>query len=319
MEVCLSGAQPDRVPVALWRHFPVDDQTPEGLAQAALQFQRTFDFDLVKLTPESSFCLKDWGARDEWRGATEGTRDYTHRIIQNPEDWLKLRVLDPYQGHLKAQLDCLKTVCSELGEQTPVLQTIFSPLSQAKNLVGSGQLLVHLRKYPDLLRNGLSVILESTLRFIEAAKKTGIAGIFFAVQHAQYGLLSPQEYLEFGRAFDLEALAATQDLWLNMLHLHGVDVMFELVSDFPVQIINWHDQETPPSLSQARSLFPGVLCGGIQREASMVLGTPQDVAAEAQRAIQVTGGKRFLLGTGCVVPITAPYGNLLAARKSVEK
>ena len=32
LETCLSGVQPDRTPVALWRHFPVDDQTPAGLA-----------------------------------------------------------------------------------------------------------------------------------------------------------------------------------------------------------------------------------------------------------------------------------------------
>jgi uroporphyrinogen decarboxylase len=50
----------------------------------------------------------------------------------------------------------------------------------------------------------------------------------------------------------------------------------------------------------------------------MVLGTPESVEKEAREAIQVTDGKRFILGTGCVVPITAPYGNIMAARKSVE-
>ena len=50
LETCLTGQKPDRTPVALWRHFPVDDQTPEGLAAATLNFQSTFDFDLVKVT-----------------------------------------------------------------------------------------------------------------------------------------------------------------------------------------------------------------------------------------------------------------------------
>jgi uroporphyrinogen decarboxylase len=57
LETCLSGVRPDRTPVALWRHFPVDDQIPAGLAAATIDFQRTFDFDLVKVTPASSFCL----------------------------------------------------------------------------------------------------------------------------------------------------------------------------------------------------------------------------------------------------------------------
>jgi uroporphyrinogen decarboxylase len=48
------------------------------------------------------------------------------------------------------------------------------------------------------------------------------------------------------------------------------------------------------------------------------LGTPEQVIAEARDAIEQTGGQRFILGTGCVVPITAPYGNLLAARKVVD-
>ncbi|HBY07699.1 MAG TPA: uroporphyrinogen decarboxylase, partial [Chloroflexi bacterium] len=69
LETCLSGQIPDRTPVALWRHFPVDDQTPAGLAAATLNFQHNFDFDLVKVTPSSSFCLRDWGIGDEWRGA----------------------------------------------------------------------------------------------------------------------------------------------------------------------------------------------------------------------------------------------------------
>jgi uroporphyrinogen decarboxylase len=118
----------------LWRHFPVDDQRPEELAYAILDFQRNYDFDLVKVTPASSFCIKDWGADDEWRGNTEGTRDYGYRVVHAPDDWLKLRQLDPYEGSLGNQLTCLRMVCDELGSDVPVLQTIFSPLAQAKNL-----------------------------------------------------------------------------------------------------------------------------------------------------------------------------------------
>ena len=74
MEACLSGQKLDRPPIALWRHFPVDDQSPQRLAAATLQWQKTYDWDLVKVTPASSFALKDWGAEDQWRGDGEGTR-----------------------------------------------------------------------------------------------------------------------------------------------------------------------------------------------------------------------------------------------------
>lgn len=318
MQICLSGELPDRSPVALWRHFPVDDQSPESLARATLAWQEWFDFDLVKVTPESSFCLKDWGAQDEWNGATEGTRTYTQRVIQHPEDWLNLTPLDPEQGYLAGQLTCLRLVCERLAPETPVIQTIFNPLSQAKNLVGAENLILHLRQFPDAVHAGLKTIVESSLRFIEAARTTGIAGIFYAIQHAQHSLLTVEEYRQFGRVYDLQVLEAAQDMWLNMLHLHGNDVMFNDVCDYPVQVLNWHDQETFPSLSVGQMLFPGTVCGGIRREKSLVLGNPQAIRLDARQAIGATGGRRFILGTGCVTPITAPYGNILALRQSVE-
>lgn len=318
LETVLAGDRPDRVPVALWRHFPVDDQYPELLADATIAFQKAFDFDLVKVTPASSFCTKDWGARDEWRGASEGTRDYTVRVIDRPEDWANLNVLDPSKGYLGAQLDCLHRITVALGPDVPVIQTIFNPLAQAKNLVGGAKLLVHIRQHPDLVKQGLATIAETTRDFIQAAIQTGIAGIFYAVQHAQYHLLTPLEYQSFGSAFDLPILESAQKLWLNMLHLHGENVMFDLFADYPIGILNWHDQETPPDLAEGIRLFRGVVCGGLQRERTLVLGTPEQVRFEAQQAIQATGGRRFILGTGCVVPITAPRANLLTAREAVE-
>ncbi len=318
LETCLAGEKPDRSPVALWRHFPVDDQTPEGLAAAIVKFQREYDFDLVKVTPASSFCLKDWGIQDEWTGAEEGTRDYVKRVIHHPEDWEKLEFLPPTEGHLGAQLKCLRYIVNEVGSATPVIQTIFSPLSQAKNLVGPEKLLVHLRKYPDAIHAGLKTITENVLQFTEAALNTGIDGVFYAVQHAQYGLLSEDEYLIFSKQYDVESLQPAQAGWLNMLHLHGEDVMFDQVADLPVQILNWHDRETWPSLAEATERFPGALCGGLRRYELIMLGTPDEIKSEARDAIEATNGTRFILGTGCVTPIKVPHGNLLAARKAVE-
>ena len=105
LEASIANETVDRPAIALWRHFPVDDQSPDSLAEATISFQRDFDFDLVKVTPASSYCVRDWGAVDEWRGAAEGTREYTRRVIQNPEDWENLAVLDPLKGSLGAQLE----------------------------------------------------------------------------------------------------------------------------------------------------------------------------------------------------------------------
>ncbi|MBU0705422.1 MAG: uroporphyrinogen decarboxylase, partial [Chloroflexi bacterium] len=238
--------------------------------------------------------------------------------VQSPDDWHELALLDPVQGRLGAQLRCLRLIAGEMGGETPFIQTIFNPLSQAKNLVGKERLLVHLRRYPDAVRAGLEAITETTVRFVNAVRETGAAGLFYAVQHAQYGLLSEEEYATFGRPYDLRVLEAAQGLWLNVLHLHGVDVMFDLLADYPVQVINWHDRETWPTLAEGQRRFSGAVCGGLQRWEVVVRGDPAQVQAQAADAISQTGGRRFILGTGCVTPIVAPTSNIRAARKAVE-
>lgn len=320
MQACLNGEQPDRPPVALWRHFPVDDQTAETLAAAHIYFQQSFDFDFLKVTPASGYFVYDWGVEDAWRGHPHGTREYTKRVIQSPGDWANLKPLNPHKGHLGEQLAALTKIIDTIGVDTPVIHTIFNPLSIAKKLVGDENLFTHLREYPDEIHRGMEIITESSKDFVDAViNQVGASGIFYAVQHAQTSMLTQGEYLEFGRSYDLPILQAAANGWLNVLHLHGDDVYFDMFIDYPVQVINWHDLETQPSLSEALKKFPGAVCGGMRQEDTVNLGTPQLVREEAKAAIEATGGKRFILGTGCVAPTTTPYGNLMAARKVVEE
>ena len=307
----------DRPPVALWRHFPVDDQSPETLAAAVVHFQRSYEFDLVKVTPASSFCLKDWGVEDVWEGHTEGTRRFTRRIIQAPQDWERLPVLDPSAPHLAGQLACLRLIRTELGPEVPILQTIFSPLAQAKNLAGGDRLITHIRLHPEAVMKGLATIAETTRRLVEAALGTGIDGVFYAIQHAQAGLLAFDEYKTIGLPNDLTSLEPARSLWCNLLHLHGLNVYFDLVtrSLFPdtlFPIVNWHDRETSPSLKEAQQRFKGVVCGGVSQN-TIVFGDSTQVREEAEDAIRQTKGRKFMLGTGCVVPVIAPHGNIMAA------
>jgi uroporphyrinogen decarboxylase len=322
LHATLRGGAVDRPAVALWRHFPVDDQDPADLAAATLEWQAQYDFDFVKVTPTSSFCLKDWGAADEWRGSGEGTRDYTRRVIQSPDDWARLPVLDPTTGHLGAQVEALRRVAQGLGGATPFIQTIFSPLSQARHLVGAEHLPAHVRLYPQQVRAGIETITQSTLRFIEACRASGLDGIFYAMQLASARVFSQAEYSVFGEPYDRRLLGAVSDLWLNVVHLHGDEVMFDLAASYGAAVINWHDTEAPPSLAEGLAAVAakglGAVCGGLRQWETMVRGTPTQVRAEAARARAQTGGRRFILGTGCVTPIVAPRANLRAARAAVE-
>jgi uroporphyrinogen decarboxylase len=275
LEAAIAKDVADRPPLALWRHFPVDDQTPEGLSESTALYQALYDYDFVKVTPASSFCLLDWGVEDEWNGNPEGTRDYTRRAIKKPADWRELRTLDPERGGLGKQLKCLELLRETLGETQPIIQTIFNPLSQAKNLAGQQMLFEHLHREPD------------------------------------------ENYRKFGEVFDHRIIEAAELFWLNVLHLHGEAIMFDLAEKYPVQIVNWHDREVAPGLAEGALRISGAVCGGIRRM-TMVCGDPTQVQEEAAQALKSLNGRGVVLGTGCVVPVHAPRMNMEAARAAVN-
>lgn len=317
IQACLNGEKTDTTPIALWRHFPEEDQNPDSLAAATIKFQQTYDFDIVKVTPASSFAVKDWGVDDEWQNNPEGSRAYRKRVIHKPQDWEALKPLDPSAPYLAAQLRCLKLVREGIGVDTPIVQTIFNPISQAKNLAGNDLLLEHLKKHPNAVMKGLETIAKTTVKFIEAARDLGIDGIFYAVQHAQASMLELDEYKSIALPYDQQTLKPAEDLWCNLLHLHGSDVYFSLLRLMNFQIVNWHDRETYPSLAESQSLFRGVVCGGIRQD-TLYKSNQAQVKEEALDAIQQTKGKRFILGTGCVVYYQSPHENIMTAIKSAQ-
>ncbi len=307
----------DRVPMALWRHFPGDDQNPQILARATLAFQERFDFDFIKVSPSNAFCVADWGSQSVYRGNESGTREFTSYAIQTPEKWGELRPLDVTKGVWGEQLECLRTLQKEVGGRVPFIQTVFNPLMVCKYLAGP-DFLVYMRRFPKEFHAALEVITETVGSFVGEALAAGADGIFFAVQHATYGLLSEAEYREFGIRYDLAVLEVAQDGWFNLLHLHGQDIMFELLADYPVQAINWHTRSTPPSLREAKERFPGAVVGGLGRWEPLVRGRPEEVKAQVAEAIAQTEGRGLILAAGCVVPIFAPESNIRAARGAVN-
>lgn len=318
IRAAIAGEKVDRPPIALWRHFPVDDQDPAALAESAVRFQREFDLDLIKVTPASSYSVADWGVQDEWRGDPEGTRDYTVRVVTEPKDWRALALLPVDIGRSGEHLDCLRAVCREVGEGVPVLATVFSPLAQAKHLAGEERLLEHLHQAPADAAAGLELITQRTIAFVEAARATGISGIFYAIQHASYIYFDEAAYSRFGEPYDQRILDSARGFWLNMLHLHGEAIIFDLALRYPVQVVNWHDRHTGPSLAEALRVFGGAVCGGLRRWETLVLGRPEDVTAEAQGAVRSVGKRGIILGAGCVVPVHAPRTNLVAARQALD-
>ena len=315
LEAAMAGETVDRLPVAVWRHWPGDDQDAAALAAAHLKWQADYDWDLLKVGPASSYSVVDWGVEDRWEGHIEGTRTTTRYPVAQPADWEALRPTDPTRGALATQIEALRLVGQGLRGDAPFIATIFSPLSMANHLAGNTVALSHMREAPAALHPGLEPLTARTIALIAPARATRLAGLPHPVQHAAYPLLSRAEFEEFGRPYDRRVLDSVADLWCNMVHLHGKRVMFDLVADYPAALLNWHDRDTDIGLRDGLAVFPGAASGGVSQWTIHQEG-PAGLLAEVADARAQTDGRRLLLGTGCVIMTTTPLRNIRAFREA---
>jgi uroporphyrinogen decarboxylase len=317
VQAAIRGKEVDRPPIAMWRHFPQDDMRPEKLAASTLAFYRKFGFDLVKVTPASGYYGDDWGLKAAYRPNREGTRTYLDRPIKRPGDWSRLKALDVTIGTYGRELRAIRLIAEEVRGEAPILETIMSPLTIARTLSGDRALLRYLQESPEEVHAGLEIITEVTCRFVQECIAAGADGIFFATQCATTDYMSEEQYEEFGRPYDLRVLEAASGAECIALHIHGRNILFDLLTDYPVHMINWHDRGTWPPLEEARKRFSGCLLGGIDEQRTLPSGTPEEVAEEVKDALRRTGGRGHVLGPGCVIPLDTPEANILAAVAAV--
>ncbi|HEU5102493.1 MAG TPA: uroporphyrinogen decarboxylase family protein [Roseiflexaceae bacterium] len=329
----LRGEPVDRPPVAAWRHFIPEERGAEALAAAHLRFFEVFDWDWLKVNPRATYYAEAWGSRYDYDHYNGVLPRQLRTPVASAADLAAITPRSPSVGVFEEQLDLLYRIKDSIGD-APFVQTVFSPLSvltfliaHADDPAGEAGLPVRferlrslLHEHPQEVHGALSAIAETLAGYATASVDAGASGIFFAiVRLARAGVLSELEYAAFGRPYDLQVLQAVQGAPFNLLHVCGPQVYFDLVSDYPVQAINWAAiGQDNPTMGQARKRTTKALVGGIDEHGVVQHGTPEQVADAARAAIADAGRGGLLLAPGCGVATDVPAANLHALRAAVE-
>ncbi|MFC1491501.1 uroporphyrinogen decarboxylase family protein [Nitrospinota bacterium] len=305
IEAVLAGEATDRLPVSVWRHRPTLDQTADDLVAEMVEEQRRFDWDFMKVMSNRLHCVEDWGCEIQWPSTPEFEATISRYVVQRPEDWLRLEVLDPAKGALGREVEVIRRLVSELGDEVPVQATLYSPLTIAFKLADeSGKMVFdHMEAHPDTLRQGLKTIAETTRRLARVYMDAGAHGVFFAIQMAGHPRFTREFYDGFCREDDMKVLEEVAGRSkFNIVHLHGAEMVdFDTFLSLPLEALNWHDQLVGPSMAAVRAKTPKVFVAGVPDHKGLVGMDNATMAEMFDRTVKECGTKGIVLGPGCTV------------------
>ncbi len=323
------GEPVDRVPISYYNHNHAFEVSPEKVVGLALEDNRNFSWDFIKVMLRASYYMEAWGCT--YRFDPEKGQLLQDYVIKSAEDFRSLKPLDPNQGPFGEHVKVAKMLGEALKGEVPYIQSVFSPLTIAGRIAGgmfgaSEEALAtkrFIQENPDELHYGLSVITQTLADYVRACIRAGADGIFYTTTaYGTLDVLTEEEYRTFGAPYDLAVLeAANQEgASLNALHICRENIMFDFFSDYPVQIINYESTSSRnPSLKEAMSKTGKAVWGGMDQRETLPKGPVEAIKAQARNALEETGGERFMLGPGCTnVNLRAPKEHLTAMKDAVQ-
>ncbi len=330
IEALIAGETPDRPAVTTWRHFYHQESTAEGLAEAMCGFQEKFQWDLMKINPRASYHMEDWGNTLEWSTSEFSKHKKTKFAVETVTDWDKIDVLQPSAPVLAELLQAVSLIRKRIGPDLHLLMTMFTPLSIAGDLVKDDQtLLNHLAEDKPRVMAALERITETYRMYAVALRDAGADGLFYATtQWASKSLLTFDQYLELGKAFDLIPLEAAGKDALNLFHVCASENYLAELADYPAQIVNW-DESDPTNLSLADGIRAidqktssktetKIALGALDHNGWLLKATPEEIDFKVRDIYHRHKDTRFIFGPGCSIPPETPFANLQALADTVR-
>ena len=290
----------EKVPYAIWKHFPEFDKTPERLFKAQMDFQNKFDSDIMKISISGRAFATDFGAEVGGYEPNSGSRIGLRYPIESLEDWENVKEIDVNKGEFGNQITAMKLIHREVEGKIPTMMTVFSPLMVASEI--DRNVVSNYRKDPQLVGEQFKTIISAMTEFTSASLDAGADGIFLATQHFNNRLTDKERMeLEFKPMNTLIKKTIKKQNFV-VLHLHGVEPKYELATKLPIDAINWHDQQTSPSLSEARKIFKGGLLGGLNAESWKDISNPKEISSLITSVYEKYEGSGLMIAPGCVLP-----------------
>ncbi|HUU45729.1 MAG TPA: uroporphyrinogen decarboxylase family protein [Acidobacteriota bacterium] len=321
LQALIEGVGLDRPPVAMWRHFHLEENDRDRIVEATVGWQKRFDWDFLKISPKASYHYEPWGVKMKHSPDGIATPKRIGWPIAEPDDWSRIMPLPVSHPEFQDQLYAISRIRRALPRPFRIVMTVFNPLSVAGDMVPKDQMLIdHLRQAPDKVEEALNAIAATLAALVPEMRDAGCDGIFLATtQWASADRLTVAEVRRFGLTHDRPVWAAAGDDAFNILHVCSTNCYLAEYREFPAALVNWDATDpTNPWLRDGYEILKRPVLGGIGHFTDLVNDPPALLREKTRRLIDANRDIPFAVGPGCTIPVTVAYEKLDAIRSTVE-
>ena len=309
LDAAIRGEAVDRIPFGVWWHMSTQLLGAEATADMHLAMLERCDVDFLKLMNDDPYPVPD---------------DFT--AVRSEDDWLRLADAARTQPPFRKQLEVIERVRARAGDDVHVVETVFDPFGVARR-TGKDRIFDLMRERPDTFTEGLEAITASLEDYLREAVRRGASGVYLAVYGVSpffssdgsgYDRLTTDEFRRFVAPYDRRILDVAREAGIvTFVHLHGEELLFDEVLDYPMDVLNWAHLHAQPSLAEARERTPVCLMGGFN-ESMTNMYHPDDVVRTVKATVEEAGTRKFVFGPGCALPADLPIEYVDLMRASVR-
>jgi uroporphyrinogen decarboxylase len=219
--------------------------------------------------------------------------------VKTKDDLKRITHFDVDKCDWQEQFKALKFISRELKGKAYFIDTVFDPWQSMRRNMAGENIDALMVDEPDGLLEALDIVADNLIDYCKKSLSIGTAGIFMSLPAASE-IISRENFLRFVKPPAMKVFEAISSLGkMNTAHIHGQDLYFEDVLDFPVDVFSWWDQSPKgPSLKWVKERIKGCVMGGINQKI-VARTTREFLRNHVREAIELGGKTRFFLANGC--------------------
>ena len=295
---------------------------PRAMVRAQVDFHRKVGQDVIAIGADNYYIAEGFGCK------TTRSNDEVPALLEPPcarlQDVYDLRVPNPAtDGRMPVMLEALQLARQAVGDRAALRAPGTGPFALASYFIGTQQWLMEVAQVmgdmeganEDALHHALNLASDALIAFGKACWDAGADILHCGDSLASCNVISPKTFARFSYPYLKKVFAAWSAYGIDrkILHICGDSTkVLHLYADSGADMVEI-DHAVDLRVAKARIGDQVVLVGNVHTVEELLLATPEQAAAAAQRCIDQAGaGGGFMVGSGCIVPRHTPIANLQA-------